>query len=244
MSRRDNGLPGGEWQRLVELAPPVADHVLDVLRDEGIAAYAAPSTRTGPYLESQGARPLDQVFVTAGAVDEARALVDRLLPELDDDRALSEDDVWASIVAAFDAAPADPLRRPESVPTELAEPDRAPAGETGSAATGFEDIRDEIDAMRAEREQAETARPEAHDPTDHYVPPPPPPLPEVDNVTRLAWVGLVGGPLFLVLATLLDWGPTGLVGLIAVMAFVGGFVTLVTRMRDYRDDEDDDGAVV
>ncbi|MFP5346036.1 MAG: hypothetical protein ACLGIA_03280 [Actinomycetes bacterium] len=76
-----------------------------------------------------------------------------------------------------------------------------------------------------------------------YEPPEPPPLPRGDVVSRFAWSGVLGAPLFFLLAALF-WhsAPTWLV-VGAVAAFVGGFVTLVVRMPDSRDD-DDDGAVV
>lgn len=277
MTRRDNGLPGGPWSRLVDLEPPVADHVLEVLRDEGIAAYAAPATEvTGPYLETRAhPRPLDHVFVGRGEEDAARAVIDRLLPDLraelaaeDErpsgrlaDRVSTDEDVWAGIVAAYSAPAADPVGRwsasedgdppaaraedttaaPEAGATPTHPGEGAP---TSSTASGFEDIRAELDALREAQERSGAAPGPAEDPTDHYVPPPPPPLPESDPITRAAWVGILGGPLFLILATLLGWGPGGIPGFLAVMAFVGGFVTLVSRMGDERDHDGDDGAVV
>jgi hypothetical protein len=259
VTRRDNGLPGGDWQQLADLAPPIADHLLDELRSEGIAAYAAPSTgTTGPYLNAEShPRPLDRVFVGEAQIARAREVAARLLPELDsgwtEDEppapAAVEDDVWAGIVASFAAPPADQLARwsgpgepadtspGADVDTENESP--TAGGPSTGTATGFEDIQAELaDARPAPAAGA------ADDPHDHYVPPPPPPLPSLDNVSRAAWSGLIGGPLFLVLATLLGWGPGGFVGLLAVLAFVGGFVTLVTRMRDDPPNGPDDGAVV
>ncbi len=77
-----------------------------------------------------------------------------------------------------------------------------------------------------------------------YVPPEPPPLPRGDLVSRLAWAGVLGGPLFLLLAAIV-WRelPKALL-LAALAAFVGGFVTLVARMPGATPDEPDDGAVV
>jgi hypothetical protein len=78
-----------------------------------------------------------------------------------------------------------------------------------------------------------------------FVPPDPPPLPRGDLVTRLAWAGVLGGPLFLVTAVIV-WrssAPPALV-LSAVAGFVGGFVVLVSRMPKHRSDDDDDGAVL
>jgi hypothetical protein len=70
------------------------------------------------------------------------------------------------------------------------------------------------------------------------------PLP--DFVGRLAWACLLGGPLFLIAATILDLDVAGWPGFTALAAFVGGFVTLVARMNDRppTDSGPDDGAVV
>lgn len=91
-----------------------------------------------------------------------------------------------------------------------------------------------------EREDATEA---ALDDEERFVPPEPPPLPRGDRISRLAWAGVLGAPLFFLLAALFWRGaPTWLV-VAAVGAFVAGFVTLVVRMPD-RDDNGDDGAVV
>ncbi len=84
------------------------------------------------------------------------------------------------------------------------------------------------------------------DDEDRFVPPTPPPLPELDLVSQLAWGGLIGGPLFLVIAAIAEWTlPSLLLGL-AVVAFVAGFVTLVVRMKDKPPDDSDpsNGAVL
>ncbi len=77
---------------------------------------------------------------------------------------------------------------------------------------------------------------------EHFVPADPPPLGGGDPLTTLAWLGALGGPVFLLIAAL-AWrtAPSILIGA-AVLAFVAGFVTLVVRMPDR--DEDDDGAEV
>ncbi len=80
----------------------------------------------------------------------------------------------------------------------------------------------------------------------HFVPPEPPPLPKLDPRRRLAWAGLLGSPVVLLLAVVFGWVfPTwGVVLLVA--AFVGGFLYLVGTMPRNRDDHwpGDDGAVV
>jgi hypothetical protein len=83
---------------------------------------------------------------------------------------------------------------------------------------------------------------------EHYEPPPPPPLPTLSPVAKGAWVGLFGGPGYLLVATMAGWSVPGWLAFCAVAAFIGGFTVLVLRVGDDRggdsDDDDDDGAVV
>jgi hypothetical protein len=79
----------------------------------------------------------------------------------------------------------------------------------------------------------------------HFVPPEPPPLPTADTTAKFAWLGLIGGPVLLLLAVLLGWDMTWWLATAGVGGFLGGCVTLVARMKT--DDEEDDpgrGAVV
>lgn len=80
----------------------------------------------------------------------------------------------------------------------------------------------------------------------HFVPPEPPPLPTADPTAKFAWLGVVGGPILLLLAVLLGWDMTWWLTTLSIGGFLGGFATLVMRMKT-DDDEDDDpgrGAVV
>lgn len=72
----------------------------------------------------------------------------------------------------------------------------------------------------------------------HFVPPEPPPLPEADTTAKFAWLGVVGGPILLLLAVLLGWDMTWWLATAGIGGFLGGFVTLVVRMKT---DEEDDG---
>ncbi|MFI6420723.1 hypothetical protein ACIBG6_25375 [Streptomyces sp. NPDC050842] len=73
----------------------------------------------------------------------------------------------------------------------------------------------------------------------HFVPPEPPPLPEADATTKFAWLGVVGGPVLMLVAVLFQWDMTWWLTTLCVGGFLGGFATLVARMK--HDDDDDDG---
>ncbi|MFJ5259200.1 hypothetical protein ACIQAC_01815 [Streptomyces sp. NPDC088387] len=80
----------------------------------------------------------------------------------------------------------------------------------------------------------------------HFVPPEPPPLPTADVTAKFAWLGVIGGPVLLLLAVLLGWDMTWWLATLGIGGFLGGFATLVARMRT-DDEEDGDpgrGAVV
>ncbi|MER5555337.1 hypothetical protein ABT001_27335 [Streptomyces sp. NPDC002793] len=90
----------------------------------------------------------------------------------------------------------------------------------------------------------------AHDADDseegHFVPPEPPPLPEADVTAKFAWLAVVGGPVLMLLAVLMQWEMTWWLTTLSIGGFLGGFVALVARMP-HDDEEDDDpgrGAVV
>nr|WP_202528925.1 hypothetical protein [Streptomyces sp. SID5770] len=72
----------------------------------------------------------------------------------------------------------------------------------------------------------------------HFVPPEPPPLPEADAAAKFAWLGVIGGPVLLLLAVLLQWDMTWWLTTLCVGGFLGGFATLVARMKH---DDDEDG---
>ncbi|CAM5735042.1 hypothetical protein [Streptomyces fumanus] len=75
----------------------------------------------------------------------------------------------------------------------------------------------------------------------HFVPPEPPPLPQGDTTAKFAWLGVLGGPVLLLLAVLLGWDMTWWLTTLCVGGFLGGFVTLVLRMRPDDEDGDDPG---
>jgi hypothetical protein len=82
------------------------------------------------------------------------------------------------------------------------------------------------------------------DDQDRFVPPDPPPITSTDLPSRLAWLGVIGGPMFLLIAALVWRTLPTVVVIIALAAFIGGFITLVARLPRDRGDGSDDGAVV
>ena len=77
----------------------------------------------------------------------------------------------------------------------------------------------------------------------HFVPPPPPEIPTGTPAKRMAWAGLIGGPITLALIALAGWDPPSIVRIAAGLATLAGFVTLVWLMPDAREDSGwDDGA--
>lgn len=162
-----------------------------------------------------------------------------------------EDAIWAEIVASFDMDTASddaatPWPEEENIP-------RSGKGEgEGSGEDAGQDKSGRLPTARVIKPVDDELRDadlvgddEVDDDEDegHFVPPPPPPLPTTDTTTKMAWVALFGGPLYLLIAAVLSWEVPGWVAFLAVAAFVGGFVTLVLRMGDDPRDGDD-GAVV
>lgn len=75
----------------------------------------------------------------------------------------------------------------------------------------------------------------------HFVPPEPPPLPEAEVTAKFAWLAVIGGPVLMLLAVLLQWEMTWWLTTVCIGGFLGGFVTLVARMQHDDDEEDDPG---
>jgi hypothetical protein len=236
---RDNGLTATSYTSLGRIDPLVAEPVLKALAAAGIAAYCESQTEARTPDEAEEPPPripagYDEIFVDAEAVDQARPVIDRS----------TEDAEWASLVEQFGkpSAPGhdggDPVPRwpaSEDVDDKYEPLIDVPSGLSIEDKSAAEDDEDEP-KPRPKR---------ADDPHDHYVPPEPPRGPRLDWISRLAWLGLIGGPLLLIAAALLDFG-TGRITTLAVAGFIGGFLTLVFRMKDRLppDEGGDDGAVV
>lgn len=258
---RENGLHASAYVAVADLHPQLADVMLEALADEGVAAYASPpsSGRELAMPTQFPTGPVDRLWVDREATATARRVLDERLPELraelerahaeagngrtrqgDDAEStpggvLVDDATWADIIAAYRADSAGGHSWPD------AEDVRADDG-SGQGAGKSPPRR--ADAEEWPEQRRPTPR-EPDDPADHFQPPLPPPLPTADSTTRLAWAGVVGGPVLLLLSVMLDWDLASWAQVFAVAAMVGGFVTLVARMRDGGDDvAGDSGAVV
>lgn len=172
---------------------------------------------------------------------------------------LDEEAAWAAIVAGYGEEPPDP---PGAKPFKSVE-------DLALLEAGTNDEETQAEAPRGAEDKPagplggsvsfapgvgprdySVAEPSGDDPggsdEGHFVPPEPPPLPEADVTAKFAWLGVLGGPLLLLLAVLFGWETTWWLTTLSIGGFLGGFATLVMRMRP--DDEDDDdpgrGAVV
>ncbi|MGC3002532.1 hypothetical protein ACPF8X_30195 [Streptomyces sp. G35A] len=165
-----------------------------------------------------------------------------------------EEAAWAAIVAGYGEEPPDP---PGAKPFKSVEDLALLEPETNDAAVETEAPR------RAEDKPAKPlggsvsfapgvgprdySTPEPSDDDldagdeGHFVPPEPPPLPEADVTAKFAWLGVLGGPLLLLVAVLLGWEMSWWLTTLCIGGFLGGFVTLVLRMRTDDEDEEDPG---
>jgi hypothetical protein len=271
---RNNGLPAERWAPLVDLEPQLADALLEALREEGVAAYVSPAPGVrGPYMDIQLPNtPTDRVWVDAGATAAARQVLDSRRAEFRSPEDVAEDRPQTPAESSEPSAPAAPAEPDEQdfdaafraivagygktgteqvapwSPAEDIENDIPNAGGSWRvlrrADEGRADPDDEGWGLPADAGSEPAEAPEPAEPEEHYVPPPPPPLPRMDKQTKLSWAGVIGGPIFLILFTSLDWSPIPGATVLAIAAFVGGFASLVYRMKDDGPNHGDDGAVV
>ena len=187
-----------------------------------------------------------------------------LIARRDPDLVEQNDDLtWAQLVAGFDrplggtiapwpvdedlsAADARVVdeRDAPPAPTADAEPD---SGDVGRRRWGDreDDARASDDEFLAVTWQSRRDDgDESRDREEHFVPDPPAPLPHLEPYKQLAWAGVVGGPLALLVAALTGLDLPEWLTWLAIVGFIGGFVTLVATMADDDDWDPDDGAVV
>lgn len=82
------------------------------------------------------------------------------------------------------------------------------------------------------------------DQLDHYEPEPPGPLPKFSRATRISLIGVIGGPILLVLMAITNLDPTGFGTWLGLGGFVAGLVGLLMRTKDDNDEEPPDGGAV
>lgn len=240
-----SGLPAAAYAKLVDVDPPIAEHVLDLLSQARIPAYAEPLVGdTGPYRDVRAPdRPTTRIYVERTRLADARTAIAAALPSLraefhadaaarvdaDDMRQASSERInaaWEDIVAGFHTT--DTPTRPEVEGSGLSQRlvrEHSQPMQPGEPPAGPRDyvLPDDLD-------------------DEGFTPPAPPPMPRPrDRFDVLAWIGVLGGPLAIILAFVLGTG--GWLAAAGFVAFTAGFVTLVARASDRRDDGND-GAVV
>ncbi|MGW1270073.1 hypothetical protein [Streptomyces sp. NPDC002491] len=167
---------------------------------------------------------------------------------------------WAAIVAGYGDEPPDPPgAKPFKSIEDLALPEVETNDEEAGADTGAEPAKESGEEKKPAKPLGSSVAfapgvgprdyttPEPaeedfdEDDEGHFVPPEPPPLPTADTTSRFAWLGVLGGPVLLLLAVLLGWEMTWWLATIGIGGFLGGFATLVARMRTDDEDEGDPG---
>jgi hypothetical protein len=164
------------------------------------------------------------------------------------DRPDDVDAAFARLVAGYDDAPDAPADGDRERPWPASEdiddadgfdrdPDEPDAGEPAEIGIGSGLVVSSTDPLNTEA---------TWDDEGHFVPPPPPPLPQLEPLTLLAWVGVLGSVIVAVFATLVGWVIPRLLLMAMIVGFIGGVVVLIARIsRDPTDpDHPDDGAVV
>ena len=149
------------------------------------------------------------------------------------DRKLDEDAAWRAIIDNYGDEPDIDAYYPDPPAPEA--PAKDPEPEEPRRFPVFE------------RRWEEPAQTEATwEDEGHFVPPDPPPPPKLEPRRKLAWIGLFGAPLMLLIAVVLGWTYPGWVGLFLIGGFLGGFGYLVATMPRGRpeDGSGDNGAVL
>ncbi|GAA2491626.1 hypothetical protein [Streptomyces gobitricini] len=177
-----------------------------------------------------------------------------------DEQPFDEEAAWAAIVAGYGEEPADPPGAKPFKPIEdlaLLEDDVNDVPEGTSAEPGKPEkplggsvvFAPGVSTGGPRDYEVAEAKDDDLDDTDegHFVPPEPPPLPEADTTAKFAWLGVIGGPVLMLLAVILRWDMTWWLTTLCIGGFLGGFATLVARMRSGDEEDGDDpgrGAVV
>ncbi|MFC4907762.1 hypothetical protein [Actinomadura gamaensis] len=150
MNRRGNGLTADSYAPLVDLAPHLADAMLDALREAGVAAYAVPPDQ--PSAEEE----LDRLYVDVDLKHTAEGILRVHLTRLRDAASRGSDGA-----AAEDPSPAAEDVGPKPGPTPGPKPGPTPGSRPGSAAgpkSGSQAAASGPDADSAANETSDTSR--------------------------------------------------------------------------------------
>ncbi len=256
---RSNGLTAATYTPVADLDPRIANALLDELKAQGVAAYTKPvesATTAGFDRPEFRVDVRDRLYVDARASAQVLDQISNEHPELIDD---NDDLAWARLVAGFDA-PLESAVAPWPVAEDLGvdeaprdeRDERKDAADAPTSAPGDSRPRARWGSRPGEGGSDDedfllsTSRARPPDEEDRFVPDPPPPLPKLAPYKQVAWLGLIGGPLLLVIVVLSNLALPTWASVLAVVGFVGGFVTLVVTMDDNAHDGSgpDDGAVV
>jgi hypothetical protein len=255
---RSNGLTAPTYTPVADLDSPVAVTMLDDLRALGVAAYTTPvSSGSLPGIERpeviDGVR--DRLYVDSRSADAVRDLIARRDPSMVEQ---NDDLTFAQLVAGFDR-PLGGTVAPWPVDEDLSAADSRVADERDlpaapdaddETAAGSRRWGDREDDARASDDEflavtwQSRQGDDAYDREEHFVPDPPEPLPHLEPYKQLAWAGVIGGPVALLVAALTGLDLPEWLTWLAIVGFVGGFVTLVATRSDDDDWDPDDGAVV
>lgn len=126
----------------------------------------------------------------------------------------AQDEAWQDIVANY----GDRAELDESAPTP------APA------------------RVEPEPDPVVVVRAAAYDEAERFVPPPPPPLPRPEPRRAVAWAGLFGVPVLMLLLLIVRIDLPPLLDYLLIAWFVGGFGYLVATMSQTPRDPWDDGS--
>lgn len=104
---RDNGLRCANYTPVADLDPRVVDALLATLRDEGIAAYAAPTpAAAGGAMELRlPSRPVDRLWVDDTQVARAKDLVSRESSDQPAPEDIDFESAWQQVLASLHATP-------------------------------------------------------------------------------------------------------------------------------------------
>lgn len=228
-----------------DVDPRVGEHLLDVLREAGIAAYLDPTSDVDVVTRSIAlpSPPSDRLYVDREQTADATSLIadydldfagdpgdpphrngtSATPPSSPNTTPSTVDDAqWLALIAAYER---DHGRLGDTLTDDFATAAAQRATERDAAA----------DADRLAAEEGEE---------EHYEPPVPPPLPVLSRAAAYALGLLAGGAILLIAPGLV--GLSGEFGFVlGVLGIASGVGMLVWRMREGpKYDDPDDGAIV